>query len=96
MLRIIRVQTTAPPGPSGRSKLTDILLPGTAILGFVTVWATEIPDIGQEFPDGLEPTSFPLQSCMFVAHMMYEVLGKEYKRSDNLPKTSRFEKIKIA
>lgn len=32
---------------------------------------------------------------MFVAYMMYEVLGKEYKRSDNLLKIFRFEKIKI-
>lgn len=42
ILRIIRVQTTVLLGLSGRSELTNMLLPGTMILGFITLWAAEI------------------------------------------------------
>lgn len=69
ILGIIRVQTTALPGFSGTSKLTNVVLARIVVQRFTTIQGSEISHIGQEFPEGLEPTSFLSRSCMFVVHV---------------------------
>lgn len=70
-----------------------MLLPGFKSLGFGTVWTSEIPHVGQEFPGGLESPSFPSQSCIHSCRiLMYEVCGLG---CDNLPKSSRFKRNKM-
>lgn len=93
--KLIRVQTTVPPGLCGRSELTHTLLPGTVIPGFLTLGATEIADTGQVLPDGLEPTSFLLQSCMSVVHInVRSVWGRSPKKVTVYPKVLDLEKSK--